>query len=327
MMTGNAPRYGIKKIGASGVFAVLLTTAVPAVAEPSQVAPEVGWNYGEMETARSTALGGATRAVSSSVTALYSNPANMASAQLYHLEAIGQIWPEANRQSYGIGLVDSITSRLAGGIAANYTLQDGDGVGRKAADVRFGLAYPLGDRVFLGVGGKYLRLTQRSQGPFGPGYLSGRSSSEPLVNHFNVDAGATFKPIDVLAISVVGSNLANPGHGFFPTSLSGGAAFSSHDITVEGDLLADFTTYDKTKMRAMFGGEVLLADHFPLRVGYRYDEGQTSHAIGGGAGYIDQQFGVEAAVRRTVAGEPVTTVVISLQFYVESVTGSRNAAE
>ena len=58
------------------------------------------------------------------------------------------------------------------------------------------------------------------------------------------------------------------------------------DITIEGYVVSDFTTWDKTTVRAMGGLELLLADKFALRGGYRYDDGAKSHAVSVGAGYI-----------------------------------------
>ena len=102
-------------------------------------------------------------------------------------------------------------------------------------------------------------------------------------------------------------------------------------------MVADFTTYTKadgssrTNTRAMAGFEYLAADHFPLRVGYRYDAEPSVHAISAGAGYMDPQFSVDLSVRRTVSAKepfgPVTTVVIDLQYFLESTGVTRNPAD
>src|SRR5262245_25835860 len=81
-----------------------------AHAEPSELPPEVGYNYGQTETARIAGMAGALRASSNSTEALYINPANMVASRVYHVGALAQIWPEASRQSYGLGIVDSIVS-------------------------------------------------------------------------------------------------------------------------------------------------------------------------------------------------------------------------
>jgi hypothetical protein len=71
-------------------------------------------------------------------------------------------------------------------------------------------------------------------------------------------------------------------------------------------------------MRFMGGAELLLADHFPLRVGYRYDEGSKLQWLSAGAGYTDRTMGLELGVRRTVSGVGATAIVVSIVYHIES---------
>ena len=242
----------------------------------------------------------------------------MATSRVYHLAALAQIWPEANRQSYGAAAVDSSTSRVAGGLSGTYTIQDADGLKRKATDLRFALAFPISERLYVGAVGKYLKVTQDGLGPFGYSLPSAGLQNGAIVNGFSFDAGLTVKPADILSFSLVGTNLTNPGNGLRPLGLGGGVGVGTSDFSLEGDVAADFTTYDSTKLRYMLGGEYLAADHFPLRAGYRYDDGQKSHAVAGGVGYVEQSFAAELSLRRTVSGEASTTVLIALQYFLES---------
>ncbi len=296
--------------------------AVPraALAEPSKLPPEVGWNYGEMETTRAAALGGAVRALATGPTALYFNPANLAAGREYRIEGLGQIWPEAKRQSYGGAIADArVNPNLAGGLGANYTWQDNDGLKRKALDLRLGLAVPLSDKFFLGVAGHYVRLLQEGLGPLGPSYASGGRPGKALVQQSSFDAGLAVRPSESFAIGLVGTNLTFPGHAFLPTTLGGGLGVRLGDaLTLEGDALADFTTYERTAWRAAGGAEFVAAERFPLRLGYRFDEGQKSHALAGGVGYSDAQFGVSVSVRRTFVGDASTTVVLGIDFLLEA---------
>lgn len=81
----------------------------------------------------------------------------------------------------------------------------------------------------------------------------------------------------------------------------------------------------------MLGVEYLAADHYPLRVGYRYDAGQSTHGISGGLGYIDPQFSVDLAIRQTVGGKdlygPSTAIIVDLQYFLESTGVTRSPAE
>jgi hypothetical protein len=312
----------------------ILLSAAAARAERSELSPAVGYDYGEIATARSMAMGGAMRALGNGATGLYANPANLALTRVYHIQALGAIWPEARRQSYGATAVDSVTSRLAGAVGAHYSWMDPDGVNRRWTDARLGLAFPFSDKFYAGVTGRYLKLSQ--EGGFrlnsaigGPTDLAaGGLRDQSIVSNFTFDAGLTVRPTPSFAIGLVGSNLTNPGNGLLPTSFGGGVGFGTRDFTFEADVLGDFSTYartdgsTKTTMRTMLGGEYLAADHYPLRLGYRYDQGARSHALSGGVGYVDPQFAVEFGIRRTVSGpvssSPSTSIVIELQYFLES---------
>ncbi|MEI9953949.1 MAG: hypothetical protein WDO74_34485 [Pseudomonadota bacterium] len=294
--------------------------ALRAHADKSSTPPEVGYNYNEIETPRITATNGAVRALSNSTEALFNNPANMSAARVYHLSALAQIWPEAGRQSYGVAAVDSVGSsaRVGGGIGATYNTQDTNGINRNWTDIRGAISYPLSDQFYLGLGVHYMRLRQNGQGPLGASLASSGLSGDFIVNGFSFDGAATFKPADGLAISIVGVNLNNPGNTFQPTSVGGGVGYGKELFSIEADVVADFTTWDSTKLRAMAGGEYLAGDHFPLRVGYRYDEGAKNHSLSAGLGYIDTSFGAEIAVRRVVSGEPATAIVFGFSYHLDS---------
>jgi hypothetical protein len=294
--------------------------SVPARADRSSTPPEVGYNYNEIETPRITATNGAVRALSNSTEALFNNPANMSAARVYHLAALAQIWPEPNRQSYGLAAVDSVGSsaRIGGGIGATYNTQDTNGINRNWTDIRGAISYPFSEQLFMGIGVRYLRLRQNGEGPLGPSVASSGLSGEFIVAGFSFDAAATFKPVPGLALSVVGVNLNHPDNTFQPTSVAGAIGFGKELFSLEADLVADFSTWDSTKLRAMGGGEFLLGDHFPLRAGYRFDEGAKSHSLSAGFGYIDTSFGAEIAVRRVVSGDPATAIVFGFSYHLDS---------
>jgi hypothetical protein len=318
-----------ERVARHGILLCALTCVSAARADPSSVAPAVGYNYQEIETPRSAAVSGAVHALSSSIEGLFLNPANMTATRVYHLAAIAQIWPESRRQSYGVAAVDSIGSsaRLAGGIGATYNIQDPDRVNRRWTDVRFALAYPLSDQFLLGVGGRYLSLRQDGVGPLGASVASSGLSQRSIVRGLSVDVGATFKPADGLAVSLVGTNLNNPNNGFQPLGLAGGVGYATDVVSVEADLGADFTTFDQTKIMSMAGVELLLGDHFPLRAGYRYDEGAQSHALSFGTGYVDRLFSAEIGLRRVVSGESATAIVFGFTYHLESTGLSPTATE
>jgi hypothetical protein len=296
----------------------------PLGAEPSELPPEVGYSYSEVETARIAGMGGALRAFSNSLEAIQLNPANLAATRVYHMGGLAQFWTAANRQSYGIAVVDSVVSRsrLAGGLSANWLFQDPDGVDRSGLDIRFGLGFPLSDAFSVGATGRYLDLSQdgfpRGRELLPPSLATSGLRQESIVQDITVDAGLTIRPSPELAFSLVGYNLTDPGHSLLPLSFGGGVGFASNLVTLEADLVGDFTTYEETKLRAMAGAEILAGGQYPLRVGYRYDDGQTSHALSGGIGYASKEFSFDASVRRILGGDAATVFYFGLKYHVES---------
>jgi opacity protein-like surface antigen len=274
-------------------------------------------------------MGGAARAFGGSTDALYANPANMAVARVYHLAAFAHLAPEGAYQEYGAAAVDSVSSGagLAGGIGAHYVLQDPSGVDREGLDVRFALALPIGDKVFIGLGGRHLSLKQNGDGPLGPSVVSSGLESKTVVRRVTADAGLTVKPIEELAISLVGNNLTNPGDGFQPLSLGGGVGFGIREFTAEADVVGDFTTWDRTTVRAMGGAEFLVAGHVPLRAGYRFDEGAESHAISAGVGFIDRVFALELGARRVLSGPAETAIFLGFRYHLDAADSNPNAGD
>jgi hypothetical protein len=297
---------------------ILQSTVVHA--DPSKLPPEVGYNYNQIETGRTAAKNDADRALSSSVSALFQNPANMATSRVYHAAALVQIWPEASRQSYGVAAVDSVgsSSRVAGGLGATWTRQDPDGVDRTASDLRFALAYPLSDKLFAGAGGRFLWLSENGAGPLGPSYATGGLNGDKIVKNFAFDLGLTLKPGGGLSLALVGNNLNGADTGFQPLTLGGGIGFVRDRFGIEGDLVSDFVTWDKNRLRAMGALEMMLGDHAVVRGGYRFDQGADSHSASLGLGYIDTTFSADIGARRVLAGDTATAVVLTFTYHVES---------
>lgn len=282
-----------------------------------------GYDYGEVETTRSSAMGGALRAAGNGTTAPYLNPANLSQTRVYHIEALAQLTPEYGRQVYGGTVVDSTTSRVAGGVSVTGGFLDPKGPDRSWIDVRLALSLPIGENFFIGLGGRYLKLTENGNGPLGNDKVSGglkdpSGGRNALVNIPTFDAGLTVKAGDIVYIGLSGQNLTYPGNAYLPTKVGGGVAVATKDFTIEGDGVADFNSYKSPSARVMAGGEYLLVDHIPLRLGYRFDQGAKSHALSGGVGYIAREFSVEASVRRTLVGPNATMMFFSVAYFLES---------
>jgi hypothetical protein len=300
-----------------------------AHADRMTTSPEQAYDLGQVPSARGVGMGGALNALGVSTTSLYLNPANMALARVYHLEALGAYSPEAQRETFGLAIEDSVinASHLSGGIAATYNQFDPSGMDRSWTDVRAALALPLGDYLAVGATGRWLRANQAvSAGPFGASYASDGSSGSPIFNALTFDLGATVS-VSGFRLGVVGHNLTNPGTAIAPTTAAGGLGYATDWLALELDGMLDFTTWGSTKGRVMAGGELFLADRYALRLGWRYDAGTNLNTPSLGVGYIDPRWSVEVSANHDLVGAHSGTLgVVSLRYFYDAL-GSTTAAD
>ncbi len=270
------------------------------------------------------AMGGSMAAVGTSTTALYENPANLPFARVYHFESFAMVSPEARKQSYGGAIADSSTNRLAGGFAGSYNMMDPDGIDRKWVDLRLSLAYSIADWLAVGLAGRYMNVRQGiGHGAFMSSLVSDGTPDSALWSGFTIDGGLTIQPFAGLRIGAVAKNLTHPRSAVLPTTLATGIGYTNDILSIEADSLVDFDTWGNTRPRFSFGGEVFLFNRVPLRVGYRYDLGQRTHAISAGLGYVDKKFGIEASGRRdVVADHPMTVFSLAVRYFYDAASNS-----
>lgn len=283
------------------------------------------------------AMNGGVIASGQSLSALFTNPANLAAVPIYHVGALVDIWAQADRQTYGGGIVDSLTSRLgvAMGFGGAYTRigtsdygggaqSNSEGFGLSDTDLRLGIAFPFSDKFRVGVGGRYVTLSQNGQGPLRASPVSGGLADSDIIVDINLSAGMTVQPHENFAIGVMGENLTNPGNGFMPLQVGGGLAFMASEVVLEADLIADMTTYVDTTYRVTAGMELLLGEQFPIRGSYSWDGGPGTQALGGGLGYADRAFTFDVSVRQIVDGPSSTTVGVGLMMLLEGSSAFKN---
>lgn len=313
-----------------GLSLAALAALAPARAraDRSPLDPNLIYNYGENETARSAAMGGALRAMGYGTSSLFLNPAAVPEARLYHIEAQGQVTPETGRNVYGGSIVDSTTSRLAGGFSFHGGFMDrSGGIDRTFIDMRLALAFPVTERFLIGLGGRYLKVTQSGLGPFGQSEVSGGlitdSTVTPpgraaMVNSVTFDAGLVVKASDSIYIAAVGQNLTYPKNGLLPTIVGGGIGYGGEALSIEVDGVADLNSWEKPTARIGVGAEYVVASTVPIRAGYRYDQGAKLSTVSVGTGYVGPIFSLQAAVKRSISSPGATTVVFSFAYHLDS---------
>jgi hypothetical protein len=310
---------------ALAALALLALLTGRARADDMSTSPEQAYDLGEVPNARAVGMGGALNALGVSTASLFLNPANMALARVYHLEALAAYSPEAKRQTYGFAVVDSVlnSAHIAGGLGGTWSEFDPGGIHRTWTDLRGGVAIPLGDHLSLGGTLRWLRVNQAlGAGPFGTSYASDGANG-PLFNSITLDAGATVSVLDGLRIAVVGHNLTNPGTALAPITAAAGVGYFTPIFAIEGDGSLDFTTWGNTRGRLMGGAELFAADRYALRVGWRYDGGTKINSPSLGFGYIDPSWSLELGIRRDLISEHAETFgVLSFRYFYDSAGAS-----
>jgi hypothetical protein len=293
--------------------------------------PEQAYDMGQVPQARAVGMGDALNAIGVGTPALYMNPANMALARVYHLEAFGAYSPEALRDTVGLSIVDSVINEqhIAGGLGGTWNEMDPDALHRVWTDVRAAAAFPLGDAVAIGVAGRYLHVDQHTGvGPLGPSTASDGTSSGAVFNQLTFDVGATVALGD-FRIGAVGHNLTNPSTALAPTTAALGLGYTNGVFSIEGDGLLDFTTFGSTTGRIMGGAEAFLGGHYVLRLGWRYDTGTALNTPSLGVGYVAPTWSVELSGRHDIESSHAATLgVLSLKYFYDTTgTATSNPGE
>jgi hypothetical protein len=128
----------------------------------------------------------------------------------------------------------------------------------------------------------------------------------------------------MLQLSVSGHNLNNQDTTLAPISMGGGISLSPVSmLTLVADVLMDFRSAPRPKGRYSGGVELFLANHFPLRAGYAYDDLRGTHAVTMGVGYISENFGAEFGMRQEVVPQAQTTMMLSLRYFYTGALGQQ----
>lgn len=257
------------------------------------------------ESGRSLALGLGNRASTSGTAALAGNVANMAMVPLYDLETTFS--NVAGERTFGTGgaVVDSRTAKVAAGLMTRGVFGN-RGRNYSGFDVKLGLAMRLGDRLSLGVAGRYLKLganqTSAAGQPVGPS-----------AKGFTMDAAARVTLIEGLHFAVLGENLVDRHSPLAPQRVGGGLGYSwKRMLDVGFDLLTDLSTFRNAQLLLGTGVELVLAEKFPLRIGYRGDLGREIHALTAGVAYREQKVSLAFSMRQEFGSYGETVLLLSI---------------
>jgi len=298
--------------------AIALSIAVPAAAQEevppmTDEVPDDGTRAREdnLETARTLGMGTGGRASAIGTSAIAQNPANLAMARLYHMEAFATYVPGQNAWAFGSAVADSVTNKMAAGLSMRGIYGNGDR-NYRGYDGRLSVGLPLSQAIGLGVSARYLRVRSKEQNEAGE--RVGDSARA-----FTVDAAIRITATDGLHIAALGYNLIPTDSSLAPTLLGGSVSYSIGNVfTAAVDVLVDMTTFDDREL--IFGGglEYLAAETVALRAGYRREQGRELNQVSASVGYVDRQMGIDISLRQDVASDDrESMVLVSFRYHVQ----------
>jgi opacity protein-like surface antigen len=262
-----------------------------------------------LESARGLALGTGARASALSTSALAYNPAGLVVGRLYHVEGLADYMPDMKTFALGGSIVDSSTSRLAAGVSFRGFMSGKGGIG--GIDGRVGIALPFSNAFSLGLSGRYINARRDGDDVA----LLPKSSYE--VSGFTLDATLRVVPVPMIMLYGGGYNLINLDSVHAPVTFGGGAAVALGEIAViGGDVLVDTSSYDSAAVTFGGGVEFFVAQLFPIRAGYSYDNRRNQHTLTAGLGYTDRSVGLDVSLRQDLGGEGDTRIMGAIRFFV-----------
>jgi hypothetical protein len=261
------------------------------------------------ETPRGIGMGLGSRAGVTGTSAVAYNAANLPLASVYHVESIFGWVPGENAFMTGGAIADSVTNRLAAGMAFRGVFGGGDR-DFSGWDGRLSVGTRLAESISLGVSARYLRL--RADRDTSDGQPIGEEA-----RGFTVDATARFTPVEGFHIAALAYNLVDLGTALVPRRVGGGVAYQYESVFEVGfDTLVDLSTFETAKVVLGGGVQYVPGNIVPLRLGFQYDGGRRSSSLTAAAGYTQAKFGVDLALRQDFGRDRGTQLLLAVRYHV-----------
>jgi hypothetical protein len=234
------------------------------------------------------------------------NPSGISLIRAYTAEGGYQYGSRDSTHDGRVSVVDS-TSGLNLGGALFYTFHAASpgGVSQTGQMGGASLSFPLGDVLFIGVTGKYLRYS--------------------TTKGFTLDAGLTVRPVQFLSLAAVGYNLTNPGNSVAPQGVGGGACLSLlPGLLLLVDSVLERVSRDATNPQetrssvyyVMGGGEYQVGT-LAVRLGGGSDGLHRNGYVSGGFSFVSGIGALDMSLRQDVSGDRKGTFLgISVRLFV-----------
>lgn len=266
---------------------VLLLSVASSLAL-AQVDEYGGPDLRDLGSSRSIAMGGAYEALGYGAETVGGNPAALSLYKRYQIEATGS-WDVPQGYGFGSLAVADSTNPLAAGISYHFATFGGE-KRRWAHLTTVALAYSFGELIHLG-------FTTRHH------VLVGGTNT----NSISVNAGLIVKPVSFLTLGFSGHNLIKVYNWDITRYFVASAGVQIlGQLTPTFDLRMDFNEIVGGVViprLAYHGGiEWLIAQTFPLRIGYQYDGIANHQYLSAGVGWFSEGSGIDFAYRHELGG-------------------------
>ena len=267
-------------------FTLLLSLASSLAA--AQVVATDGPDLRDLQSSRNVAMGGAYEALGYGAETIGGNPAGLSLYKRYQIEATGS-WDVPQGYGFGSVAVADSTNPLSMGISYHFATFGGE-KRRWAHLTTVALAYTFGDLIHLGIATRHHAIV-------GP----------PNANSISINAGLIAKPVQWLTLGFSGHNLIyvyNPDiTRYFVASIGIqilGQLTPTFDLRMDFNQIVGGVVIPRL---AYHGGlEWLIAETFPIRLGYQFDNIQNHQYISAGVGWFSAGSGIDFAYRHELGG-------------------------
>jgi hypothetical protein len=266
---------------------------------------------------RSLGMGGAGRADARGDQGPLLNPAGMSLSRLYTLDGGYQFISRDGGHVARVSVVDSTSSfNLAGGLFYGYRTASPAGVtGLSGHEAGVALSYPFGDRVLLGVTGKYVHVAG------GPQEATVEPDGTNSHAGITADVGAVVRAASILTIGVVAYNLHDLSTRQAPVAVGYGVAlYPVAEMVVAIDGFHDFTTSDDTRdtRTTVAGGVEYMFQHkLVVRAGGGRDASVGHPYLSAGFAAVSEIGALDFSLRQDIAGDrKLTFLAVALRLFV-----------
>ncbi|MFP2908236.1 hypothetical protein ACLESD_24920 [Pyxidicoccus sp. 3LFB2] len=273
------------------VLLIALCVSTAALAQPAE-------DLRDLMSARAYGMGGAYRALGLGTEAVLGNPAAMALFPAYRVEATGAWDVEQKEGLLGVSILDAASSRLAMGIDYHWVSLGRGGARTSAHLSSLGVGLPLSQAVMLGAVARYLRL----------------SGDARYANSVTGDAGLMLRLSPSFTAGVSAHNLIDTGNSELTRYFSAHVGFLTQQLTVAGDVRADFVTNNENTFTYSAGLEYLFGQVLPVRGGYTYDGFRKTSQLSTGVGFVSEGGGgFDIAYRHDLGGEKGRLLALTIK--------------